>query len=173
MNAEIDGLEELRKKFGALGVEVEAKALDGLKAAGLNIIADAQTNLRNNKTNTFGRLSNSGKVQAINDGIGVDVGFFSEEQTDGYASHVEYGTRGYPARKRIPPPGALAMWAKKKLRLKDDEAEARGWAIAKRIFKFGTRPQPFFNPAVQKNVHEITKAITTAVRHYIDNYRNR
>lgn len=166
MEGKLEGIDGLLKNFGALGVEIEGHALNGLKKAGMSIIADAQSNLRANGSIVFGRLAHSGKTQVLLDKSGVDVGFFAKDSENGYAEYVEYGTRGVPARKKMPPPAALAMWGKRKFGLKDEEAESFGWAKAMNILRYGTPPKPFFHPAVEKNTPRIAEAMSTAIRSY-------
>lgn len=156
MQVHIEGVEQVNARLAALGPEVLRAADRGLKAAGMHIIADAQDNLRNGHINTTGRLSQSGKVQKAGDGY--DVGFMGEKS---YAGAVEYGRRAG----RIPPPDDMGEWAYKKLRVRDRKAaRAIGWALAVSIGKNGTRPHPFFKPAVDKNKNRITAAVRDAVQ---------
>lgn len=149
----------MNARLAALGPEVLRAADRGLKAAGMNIIADAKENLRANHTNATGRLSQSGRVQkAADGGSGYDVGFMSDKA---YAGAVEYGRRAG----RMPPPDELGEWAYKKLRIRDRKlARAAGWGLAKHIAKHGTQPHPFFKPAVDKNQPRIAAAVRDAVQ---------
>ena len=149
----------MNARLAALGPEVLRAADRGLKAAGLNIIADAKEHLRANHTNATGRLSQSGRVQkAADGGSGYDVGFMSDKA---YAGAVEYGRRAG----RMPPPDELGEWAYKKLRIRDRKlARAAGWGLAKHIAKHGTQPHPFFKPAVDKNQPRIAAAVRDAVQ---------
>lgn len=156
MQVHIEGVEQVNARLAALGPEVLRAADRGLKTAGMHIIADAQDNLRNLHINTTGRLSQSGKVQPANGGY--DVGFMSDKA---YAGAVEYGRRAG----RIPPPDEMGQWAYQKLRIRDrKKARAAGWALAVSIGKHGTRPHPFFKPAVDKNLTRITAAVRDAVQ---------
>ena len=156
MEVRIEGIEKVNARLAALGPEVLRAADRGLKAAGMNIIADAQDNLRNLHINTTGRLSQSGKVQKAGDGY--DVGFMSDKS---YAAAVEYGRRAG----RMPPPDDMGEWAYKKLRIRDrKKARAAGWALAVSIGKHGTRPHPFFKPAVDKNQSRILAAVRDAAQ---------
>jgi HK97 gp10 family phage protein len=152
-------VEKVNARLAALGPEVLRAADRGLKAAGMNIIADAKENLRANHTNATGRLSQSGRVQkAADGGSGYDVGFMSDKA---YAGAVEYGRRAG----RMPPPDELGEWAYKKLRIRDRKlARAAGWGLAKHIAKHGTQPHPFFKPAVDKNQPRIAAAVRDAVQ---------
>ena len=62
-----------------------------------------------------------------------------------YGAGVEYGTRPHPVS-----PEDLRGWARRKF---GDESIA--FAVAKKIAKYGTRPQPFFRPALDevKKIH--------------------
>ena len=159
MEVHIEGVEKVNARLAALGPEVLRAADRGLKAAGMNIIADAKDNLRANHTNATGRLSQSGRVQkAADGGSGYDVGFMSDKS---YAGAVEYGRRAG----RMPPPDELGEWAYKKLRIRDRKlARAAGWGLAKHIAKHGTQPHPFFKPAVDKNQPRIAAAVRDAVQ---------
>lgn len=159
MEVHIEGVEKVNARLAALGPEVLRAADRGLKAAGMNIIADAKENLRANHTNATGRLSQSGRVQkAADGGSGYDVGFMSDKA---YAGAVEYGRRAG----RMPPPDELGEWAYKKLRIRDRKlARAAGWGLAKHIAKHGTQPHPFFKPAVDKNQPRISAAVRDAVQ---------
>ena len=159
MEVHIEGIEQVNAALQRLGPEVLRAADRGLKAAGMNIIADAKENLRANHTNATGRLSQSGRVQkAADGGSGYDVGFMSDKA---YAGAVEYGRRAG----RMPPPDELGEWAYKKLRIRDRKlARAAGWGLAKHIAKHGTQPHPFFKPAVDKNQPRIAAAVRDAVQ---------
>ena len=156
----VEGLDKLLRGFDKAGKVVREAAMKGLQRAGLNIIADAQLNLRENRSVVTGLLRQSGKVQKV-DEDNLDVGFFdTQNRQSGYAYFVEYGRRAG----RMPPPDELAQWAYKKFQLHDrKEARAAGWAMAIRIAKEGTQPHPFFAPAIDKNRSKIIHAIRDAV----------
>ena len=46
----------------------------------------------------------------------------------------------------------------------DDLLRSSAWALAKWIAKHGTRPHPFFAPAVEKNRADIESAISESVK---------
>jgi len=60
-----------------------------------------------------------------------------------YADFIEYGTRPHPVS-----PKHLVDWAHRKLNLSKEEAEKAAIAIANKIRKEGTEPQPFVRPAI-------------------------
>lgn len=155
MEVQITGIQELQNALQNVGRgEILRAAARGLKKAGMAIVADGQENLRKNGTNTTGLLSQSGKVRKSAEGDGYDVGFMQGEKN--YAGAVEYGRRAG----RMPPPDMLDAWAYKKMHLRDRKASrAIGWALAKYIAKNGTRPHPFFAPAVKKNQPRILNMV--------------
>lgn len=156
----IEGLDQVLKSFARADKEVRKAAMRGLQKAGLNIIADAQMNLRDNTSVVTGLLRQSGKVQKV-DEDNLDVGFFDTlNRQSGYAYYVEYGRRAG----RMPPPDEMAQWAYKKFQLHDRQAARQaGWALAIKIAREGTRPHPFFVPAIEKNKKKIIDAIRSAI----------
>lgn len=147
----------MQKKLGGLG----AAGRKALQQGGMIIVNDAKVNLRNNGSVVTGLLRSSGKVQKVQgDEDAIDAGFFSQKTTGGYAFFVEYGRRAG----KMPPPDMLIEWCRKKLRLPAKIAKARGWAIARKIAKQGTRPHPFFAPAVDKNKKAVVDAIAEAIK---------
>ncbi len=161
----VEGLNELLRRFDNAGDKIRKAAMQGLQRASLQIIADAQMNLRDNGSVVTGLLRQSGKVQKVDDD-NLDVGFFdSQNKQSGYAFFVEFGRRAG----RMPPPDEPAQWAYKKFQLHDRKlARQAGWALAMKIAKEGTKPHPFFMPAIEKNkskvIHALRDAINAAVR---------
>lgn len=156
---ELEGLDQLRKGFAKAEKAVVEATMTGLTATGMEIIADAKQNLRENGSVVTGLLRAAGRV--IRKGLELTIGFFdTTNRNSGYALYVEYGRRAG----KMPPPDELAAWAYKKHHLKDWKvANALGWAIAKRIAKEGTQPHPFFNPAVKKHQSRIEKYVKEEV----------
>ena len=159
MNVTITGVPELNKALAAFGKESVQAADRGLQRAGGHIVEDAREALRKNNINATGRLSQTGRVQRTREaGGGWDAGFMAGEKN--YAGAVEYGRR--PG--RIPPPDEIASWAYKKLRIRDlKKARAIGWGAAVNIGKHGTKPHPFFAPAVAKNRNRVLTEVRAAV----------
>lgn len=160
MDIWLDGERELfvnmQKKIGGLG----KAGRQALQKGGMIIVNDAKVNLRNNGSVVTGMLRASGKVQKVQgDEDAVDAGFFSQQTTGGYAFFVEYGRRAG----KMPPPAMLIEWCRKKLRLPEKLANLRGWAMARAIARKGTRPHPFFGPAVDKNKKAVVDAIAEAI----------
>ena len=175
----VEGERELYMNMQRVMGENLAAARKGLQEAGLDIIADAKDNLKKNRSVATGLLRASGKVQKIQgDPDAIDVGFFSKK-SKGYAFFVEYGRRSG----KMPPVDEIFAYLKKtrsrhnlKANLKIINARARkpktaadylykvAWAVAKAIGKRGTRPHPFFAPAVKKNEKKVADAIAKAIQ---------
>lgn len=161
----LDGERELfinmQKRLDGLGKE----GRKALQTGGMTIVNEAKGNLRNNSSVVTGALRASGKVQRVEgDEDAVDAGFFSDKTNGGYAFFVEYGRRAG----KMPPPDMLIQWCRKKLRLPDKIAKERGWAMARKIARKGTRPHPFFAPAVEKNKKAVVDAIANAIKKETD-----
>lgn len=166
----VEGLEELSKALAAADSKVCEAAMQGLEAAAMDIVADAQKNLVRNHSNVTSGLINSGHAERK--GNEVIAGFFdTTNKNSGYALYYEFGRRSG----KMPPPDDMAAWAYKRFHLKDWRvANAMGWAWAKAIAKKGTQPHPFFVPAVNKNtkgqglggvMNSVAEAIRKALRH--------
>ena len=143
----LEGLDEVLRNLEGIKPVVQKAAMKGLQAGAMDIIADAQTNLRTNGSVVTGLLRQSGRTQKV-DELTLDVGFFdTTNKGSGYAFYVENGRRAG----KMPPPDELIQYCRKKLRMSEREAKKAGWAMALRIARKGTRPDPFVNPAVNKN----------------------
>lgn len=176
MEVKIEGLRGLTANLKRTSAEAGAGMRKGLQAAGLEIIAEAKQNLNANRTNNTGTLRASGKVQA--DKEGIDAGFFSKGSKKGYAAAVEYG-RG-PTIKAdedgITLRESLKAWVKRKLggramksaavftgQSVDKLVASVAFLIARKIHREGTKPQPFFTPAVKKVESKIKDIISRYV----------
>lgn len=147
MNGEIrlDGLDKVMGMIERSGKYTREAILKGFEAAGMDIIAEAQRNLRNNGSVVTGALRQSGHIQKTKDGI--DVGFFDTTgKNSGYAWFVEFGRRAG----KFPPLDEIQQWAYKKLNMDEKASRSVGFMIARKIARFGTKPHPFFQPAVEK-----------------------
>lgn len=69
-----------------------------------------------------------------------------------YAPYVEFGR---PPGKQ-PPISSVERWSKKR--------GIEPFLVARKIGRFGTKPQPFFEPAIQKNKDNIRKEFEDAVK---------
>lgn len=161
---------------------------EALQKAGLKIVAEAKENLRRNGSISSSNLRNSGRVQkAPGDPDGVDAGFFSQGTDNGYAYYVEHGRRAG----KMPPPDELIEWVRKKnLKNKaldsalvhvngrrrkrtkaytaNDLLTSAAWGLAKKIAKEGTRPRPFFKPALEACKKEVEKILKEAIKKETD-----
>ena len=162
MDIWLDGERELfvnmQKKIGGLG----KAGRQALQKGGMIIVNDAKVNLRNNGSVVTGLLRSSGKVQKVQgDEDAVDAGFFSQDTQGGYAYFVEYGRKSG----KFPPIDYIVQWVRKKLRITEEKiAKGIGFVIARKIAKSGTRPHPFFGPAVEKNKKAVVDAIAEAIK---------
>lgn len=162
-----------------------------MQRTGLRIVADAKDNLKNNGSVVTGMLRATGKVQKVEGNPDeVDAGFFGKDSKSGYAAAVEYGRRAG----KMPPIDALFAWLKKrnsrrgvksalqsfvihknatarkhKNRTADDFLMMAARALAIHIGKHGTRPHPFFGPALQKNERTFEEEVEKAMMEEIVN----
>jgi HK97 gp10 family phage protein len=168
MEVKIEGLQNLKADFSRVTKKVGNAADKGLQELGLEIVAEAKLNLNRNKTNTTGTLRASGKVQKDKDG--VDAGFFSDSSSlEGYAAYVEYGRGPTQRAGTIPLRTTMKAWVHKKLGIPyGKELDRATYLITRKIHRKGTKPQPFFVPAVKKfedkAVEIINKFIKEATR---------
>lgn len=147
---EIEGLRALKADLKEVTREIEEAVDKGLQAAGLEMVAEAKQNLNHNKTNNTGMLRASGKVQKADDGS-VDAGFFSSGSDNGYAAYVEYGRGPTQKAGTIPLETGIRAWAHRKLGIPyGKELDSAAFLISRKIHRKGTKPQPFFAPAVKK-----------------------
>lgn len=160
----VEGQQALKANLDKVAKELGAAGDKALQAVGLEIIAEAKVNLNANKTNNTGMLRSSGKVQKAEDGT-VDAGFFSSERQNGYAEYVEYG-RG-PSKKKgaIPLEDSLKAWVHRKLGIAyGKELDSATFLIARKIHREGTKPQPFFAPAVKKIEDKFEEIISKYIK---------
>ncbi len=75
-----------------------------------------------------------------------------------YAPFVEYG-RGAG---RMPPVAPIERWAQTKL-----GARGAGFAIARKIARRGTKPQPYFFPAVEQSLAEIKRVFEQSIAKFV------
>lgn len=181
MEVRLEGQKELFDTLGRFEKQaVFNDAKQGLMKAGMSIISDAKSNLRNNNSVVTGFLRQTGKVQEVRGENAIDVGFMSGD--DNYAGAVEYGIRNpkwfsYKA---------LWNWVSKKHHLtltkhtgkngrplKDDvnpEVKTIAYFVRNKIARQGTKPHPFFTPAVKKNESKVVQAISDAIKRTINRY---
>ena len=166
MDVRIEGLQSLRASMERVTKKVHDEADKALQSAALEIIAEAKINIEQNGSIGFGHLRKSGKVQKNKDGT-IDAGFFSAEQDNGYAAYVEYG-RG-PTQTQTPGEVTLETsiraWVHRKFGIPEGkELDRAAFLIARKIHRKGTRPKPFFVPAVQKVEAKIGQIIDKIIK---------
>ena len=154
---EIDGL---NRKFGLLGIKIDDETKNALKRAGLRILADAQRNLKANKSIATGQLINSGKVTEED---GIKIGFEVN-----HAANVEHGQKAGTS----VAPKVLFEWAKKKNFVpKGKNKDSALWAIATKISQNikarGTKARPFLYPALRNNENEVIRILSNAIKKVI------
>lgn len=183
MSITLEGERELFLKMEYRLEGCEKAGRRGLRKGALKIVNDAKEKLKTNGSVVTGMLRASGKVQAVEgDPDAVDAGFFSQDTKGGYAYFVEYGRRAG----KMPPVEMLMEWLRKRTRkskalrsavnilegrrkrreaayTKDDLLRSAAWGLAKHIAKEGTRPHPFFGPAVEENKNAVNEYIAEEV----------
>ncbi|MCK5609013.1 hypothetical protein KAR91_44475 [Candidatus Pacearchaeota archaeon] len=129
-------------------VKVDPKLLKiKLVSPVLEILADAILEkasefIVQNDISDTGDLLKSGASKQISDDE-VSVTFGGGPVQVSYAVYIEYGTSPH-----MPPVEPLKKWAKRKLRLNEKKAQSAAWAIAVKIKKEGTEPNPYLRPAI-------------------------
>jgi len=164
-----NSLNEVSRKIKLLGVRIDEETKDGLKRAGMKILADAQRNIKKDKSIATGQLLNSGKVTEEN---GIKVGFESN-----HAANVEHGQKSGTD----VAPSKLVQWLKKKgfyaKGVRGGRAK-RGtkfnnaiWAVATKISQNikqkGTKAKPFLYPALRENEAEVIRILSNAIKKVI------
>ena len=154
----IQGGRELADRFRQIGEQVTREAERALLRGGYQIEADAKRNI----VVDSGRLRNSVATRLMNAGTGeaeVQVG-----SNLVYAESLEFGRS--PG--SMPPVADLEDWVRRVVlnntEAYEGEARSVAFAVAKNIEKFGTRPQPFLNPALEENRAEIMRSVQNAIR---------
>lgn len=130
-------IQEMNVGFDA----TEKQAFAGLKSVAQRILSEAQKSIKKQRITAFGQLINSGSV--IVEGDKVDVGFTAQ-----HAPFVEYGRKAGRMPK-IEVQG-LRAWVHRKLRIPEKELDVVTFAVARKIAREGTKPQPFLMPAYEK-----------------------
>jgi len=165
----VEGQQALKANIDKAVKEIASAGDKAMQAVGLEIIAEAKTNLNANKTNNTGMLRASGKVQKAEDGT-VDAGFFSSEQSNGYAEYVEYGRGPSKSRGAIPLKDSLKAWVHRKLGIEyGKELDSATFLIARKIHRKGTKPQPFFTPAVKKIEERLEEVVSKYIKKESEN----
>ena len=150
------GLKEAQVSLEKFEERVRSEINRRFKAIGMEVLREAKINLRKNDTNTFHNLERSGIVADINGG--VKVGFYAH-----YAAIVEHGRRAG----RRPPMLPILDWVHKRGliegRRKASRERSAAFLIARAIGRRGTRPQPYFYPAVDKYKPKLKSVMADAL----------
>lgn len=167
---EVVNLAEVQKAMEICAKKTAGACSDALQKGGMTIIADAQANLKANRTMLTGALRKSGRVEKLPDGD-MEAGFYAEARTGdgedakGYAMYVENGRRSG----KMPWPKLLEPWVKQKFGLaRKKEISGAAFALARHIAMKGTKAHPFFGPAVKANEKPIRDAVAAAAKRIID-----
>lgn len=154
---QIEGIEQVCRAMREINPAVRKAVLDGMEAECRGIIADAQLNLRQNHSVVTGLLRQSGRVERNNFKEEIRAGFFdTENRQGGYAAFVEYGRRAG----KFPPMEEIRQWLYKKFGIRDErELRSRAFLTARAIARQGTKPHPFFKPAVEKHRRSLLESI--------------
>lgn len=165
MSITLEGERELFLKMEYRLEGCEKAGRRGLRKGALKIVNDAKGKLKSNGSVVTGMLRASGKVQAVEgDPDAVDAGFFSQDTKGGYAYFVEYGTRAGGKRtiKFLLP--LITQWMRKKgIKGIGMDFKSVAYFIARKIVRQGTRPHPFFGPAVEANKNAVNEFIAEEV----------
>ena len=178
MEVRLEGQEQLfnsLKRFERQVVFNDAK--QGLRKSGQQIVNEAKDNLRRNGSVVTGFLRQTGKVEEDRDGS-IIAGFMSGDRN--YAGAVEYGI----SNPKWFSYKALWSWVSKKFHvtltmhtgkngrpLKDDvnpEVKTIAYFVRNKIARQGTKPHPFFTPAVKKYERQVAQNISDAIKRTIN-----
>lgn len=169
-------LRSLRINIRAFKGRVLESSVDGLKAFGMRIVAQAQSNLKSGGSLASGILRNSGRTVVQPDNT-VDAGFYAR-----YAEFVEYGRRSG----KMPPVDSLYQWIRRKGKSSNSAlkaaavftgkstdvlARSAAWAIAKSIARKGTRPHPFLKPAYEQYRGKIGQFMQNQINKAVNEFR--
>ena len=156
----VEGLDTVLKGLEKADKAVQQAAFRGLQKGAMEIINEAKRNLRDNMSVVTGLLRASGKVQKTGE-LSLDAGFFdTQNKGSGYAFYVEYGRRAG----KMPPIYILKQWFVKKYGVEERIAWAYATNMAKRVAQEGTKPHPFFGPAVEKCKTKILNHVRDEIR---------
>ena len=159
MSLEVTGIDDLRRKLDAVATAVRRAARREIRAAALRIQAGARRRLHEGGTTDTGRLANSIATEEEASGLDYRVGTNLV-----YARAIEFGLPpGYL--RRMPPVDAIAGWVRRKLGVRDrEEARSIAFAIARKIQRSGTEPQPYLFPAAEAERRGFRRRLQRAVR---------
>ncbi|NPV78246.1 MAG: HK97 gp10 family phage protein [Anaerolineae bacterium] len=185
----IEGLEkliELIEQSGDLREEVYFPIHDAMAQSGKLLEDQIKQNLTDNDSVATGDLRgsvSSGEVQVTKDAIFVEVG---AGRGLPYAQAVEYGSKPHTPPLSITEPGQpLYEWVRikqlagiysvrtgrrlgsKAKQIDENRRVAR--AIWAHIRRFGTKPHPYFEPALEQTKEQIMRLFQEAVEQVVQN----
>lgn len=186
---QIEGLDEIVKFVGKtsnLDDRIYAPIWNAMGQAGKLLEEQIKQNLTDNDSIATGDLRgsvSSSEVQVTKDAIFVEVG---AGRGLPYARAVEYGTKPHTPPLSITEPGQpLYEWVRikqlagvysvrtgKRLGSKAkqmDENRQMARAIWAHIRKFGTKPHPYFEPAIEQTRERIMKLFEEAINKIAEN----
>lgn len=190
---QIEGLDEIVKFVGRtsnLDDRIYAPIWNAMGQAGKLLEEQIKQNLTDNDSIATGDLRgsvSSSEVQVTKDAIFVEVG---AGRGLPYARAVEYGTKPHTPPLSITEPGQpLYEWVRikqlagiysvrtgRRLGSKAkqmDENRRAARAIWAKIRKFGTKPHPYFEPAIEQTRERIMKLFEEAVNKIAENILRR
>lgn len=130
-----------------LKVQIQKDAEEELQEIAERIQSNAVNTLMTAGTTDTGLLARSIEITPA-------TLYRSVEVTAPYGIYIEYGTDPHYI-----PPNVLYGWCRRKLGLNDEEARSASFAIANKIAKVGTEPQPFWNSAITEAVEWFKRRI--------------
>src|SRR5690606_31267773 len=152
----VEGDDAARRRIERLAAAVHATMRQEIQRTALRIQAGARRRLHEGGTSDTGRLANSIAIQIEDGGLDARIG-----TNLNYATAIEFGL---PPGTR-PDPEALQGWVRRKLGVKDRrEARSVAYAIARKIERSGTKPQPYLFPAAEAERRVFRQRLQRAVR---------
>lgn len=143
----IDGLNDAIAAFKKAGANYEPVMLQAMRNSVMKLKADTRGNIVNKGIQNTGNLTRSVGEREITASRGVmGVG-------EKYGAYVEYGTKPH-----FPPVAPIERWAKTKLGV-----SGLGFLIARKIGRFGTKAQPYVEPAWTVGVPYVQKQFIEAI----------
>ncbi|HEX7090639.1 MAG TPA: HK97 gp10 family phage protein [Longimicrobiales bacterium] len=155
----VEGDDAARRRLEHLAAAVHATVRQEIQRTAVRIQAGARRRLHEHGTSDTGRLANSIAIETHDGGLEARIGTNLV-----YARAIEFGLPpGYL--RRMPPVDAIAGWVRRKLGVRDrEEARSIAFAIARKIQRSGTEPQPYLFPAAEAERRGFRRRLQRAVR---------
>lgn len=144
----VKGLDELQRGFAKAGASYKPLMTEAMRNGTTKLQNEARENIRKNGTTYQGNLAKNTRRR---DPVTHEKGIVAVGEL--YGGAVEFGRK---AGKR-PPVAPIERWAAVKL-----GAPGAGFAIARKIGRVGTKPQPFLEPAMRDNADYVLKQFEDA-----------